>query len=101
MGARRLGQMVSAQRPLGRSEECPQQGTFVHCKFYIVTGWIFEAQRIAVKLPSVAKPKAAIAYRWNRPRADRFATHQHLFRNAESPSACARRGHREPGLFAG
>ena len=92
-----MGQMVSAQRTLGRSEERPQQGTFVHCKLYIVTGWIFEAQRIAIKLPSVAKPKAAIAYRSSRPRADCFATHQHLFRNGESPSARAGRGHQRPG----
>jgi hypothetical protein len=101
MGARRLGQMVSAQRALGRSDERPQQVTFVHRKLYIVTCWIFEAQRIAVKLPSVAKPKAAIAYRLNRPRPYSFATHQHLFRSGESPSARAGRGHRRPGRFAG
>jgi hypothetical protein len=64
--------MVSAQRALRRSEERPQQRTFVHCKLYTVTSWIFEAQRIAVKLPSVAKPKAAMACRPNRARDGRF-----------------------------
>ena len=57
--ARRLDEMLAVQRALGRIDERPQQVKFHHGKFYIVTSWIFETQRIAVELPSVAKPKAA------------------------------------------
>jgi hypothetical protein len=75
LDARRLDEVLAVQRALGRIDERPQQGKFHHGKFYIVTSWIFEAQRLGVELPSVAKPKAAAAYRSNRPRTDRFTTH--------------------------
>jgi hypothetical protein len=52
--------MVSAQRPLGRIEECSEQSTLVHGQRYIATSRIYEAQRIAVELPPAGKPKAAM-----------------------------------------
>jgi hypothetical protein len=70
--ARRLDEMLAVQRSLGRIDERPQQGEFHHGKFYIVTSWMFETQRLAVELPSVAEPKAAMARRPNRARDGRF-----------------------------
>jgi hypothetical protein len=37
-----------------------KQVAFLHAKLYLVTRWIFEAQRIAVELPAAAKTKAAM-----------------------------------------
>jgi len=49
--------MLAVQRALGRIDERPQQGMFHHGKFYIVTGWIFEAQRLEVEpLPNRRRP---------------------------------------------
>ena len=64
--ARRSDKMAAVQRALGRIDERPQQGKFHHGKFYIVTSWIFETQRLAVELPPTAKSKAAIADRPSR-----------------------------------
>src|SRR5215468_9248355 len=64
--SRRLDEMLAVQRALRRIDERPQQRKFHHGKFYIVTSWIFETQRLAVELPSVAKPKAAMAGRPSR-----------------------------------
>src|SRR5215468_1853931 len=64
--SRRLDEMLAVQRALRRIDERPQQGKFHHGKFYIVTSWIFETQRLAVELPSVAKPTAAMACRPSR-----------------------------------
>jgi hypothetical protein len=64
--------MLAVQRALGRIDERPQQGKFHHGKFYIVTSWIFETQRLAVELPCVAKPKATMACGPNRARDGRF-----------------------------
>ena len=65
-GSSHLEEMLSAQHTLRRIDESEQHGMFVHGKLYIVTGWIFEAPRIAIELPPGAKSKAAIAGRPSR-----------------------------------
>jgi hypothetical protein len=72
-----------------RIDESEQHGIFVRGKLYIVTGWIFEAPRMAIELPPGAKSKAAIACRPSRTNGKTshcFSTDA-AFKNRESPSA--------------
>jgi hypothetical protein len=53
--------MLSAQYTLRRIDESEQHGMFVHGKLYIVTGWIFEAPRMAVEIMALSPPAQGCA----------------------------------------